>query len=212
MILDWNVERLTPDHIKELERYNKYEKKHRVQHFDSLAANYEALYLKVGYPDPAKVAENCLEQCNKMGKRPNEVTVLDMGCGTGLVGKYLAEKGFTNIQGCDLSKKMLEQAEAKGCYSRLDEVALGDPENFPNHLKNKFDIVTIAGLVNNNHLDYGLFEEMTLALKQNGLAIFAARYSYLGEYWYDLVLEEMVKEKRWKHIKSEQFFKYDQLE
>ena len=91
-------------------------------------------------------------------------------------------------------------------------MALGDPENFPNNLKNKFDIVTIAGLVNNNHLDYCLFEEITLALKQNGLAIFAARYSYLGEYWYDLILEEMVKEKRWKFIKSEEFFKYNQLE
>jgi SAM-dependent methyltransferase len=70
---------------------------------------------------------------------------------------------------------------------------LGDPENFAHHLKNKFDIVTIAGLINSNHLDYGLFEEITLALKQNGLAIFAARYSYLGEYWYDFILDDMVK-------------------
>ena len=91
-----------------MERYNKYEKKDRVKHFDLLAANYEALYQRVGYPDPSKVAEHALEQCNKMGKRPNEVAVLDMGCGTGLVGKFLAEKGFTNIHGVDLSKKMLE--------------------------------------------------------------------------------------------------------
>ena len=125
--------------------------------------------------------------------RPSDVQILDMGCGTGLVGKFLAEKGFKNIHGIDISKKMLEKADIKGAYKKLEEVALGDPENFPNHLKNKFDIVTIAGLINNNHLDFGIFEEITLALKQNGLAVFAARYSYLGEYWYDLTLEDMVK-------------------
>ena len=70
---------------------------------------------------------------------------------------------------------------------------MGDPENFAHHLKNKFDIVTIAGLINSNHLDYGLFEEITLAVKQHGLVVFAARYSFMGEYWYDLCLEEMVK-------------------
>ena len=43
-----------------------------------------------------------------MGKKPSEVAILDMGCGTGLVGKFLAEKGFTNIHGIDLSKKMLK--------------------------------------------------------------------------------------------------------
>ena len=94
-----------------MERYNKYEKKARVQHFDSLAANYEELYRRVGYPDPSKVADNVLEQCNKLGKKPNEVQVLDMGCGTGLVGKFLAEKGFTNIHGIDLSKNMLAKAD-----------------------------------------------------------------------------------------------------
>ena len=80
-------------------------------------------------------------------------------------------------------------------------MTLGDPENFPNHLKNKFDIVAIAGLVNNNHLDNGLFEEITLAHRQKALVVFAARFSYLGEYWYDLILEDMVKQNRWKQIR-----------
>ena len=34
--------------------------------------------------------------------------VLDVACGTGLIGKYLAEKGFKNISGCDISSNMLE--------------------------------------------------------------------------------------------------------
>ena len=41
--------------------------------------------------------------------------------------------------------------------------------------------------------------------------VFAARFSYLGEYWYNSILEEMEKEGRIKFVMSEDFFKYDQL-
>jgi predicted TPR repeat methyltransferase len=34
-----------------------------------------------------------------------------MGCGTGLVGKYLNEKGYCSIVGVDASKGMLDQCE-----------------------------------------------------------------------------------------------------
>ena len=107
-----------------------------------------------------------------MGKKPSEVAILDMG----YENAELAEKGLTNIHGIDLCKKNALKSRIKRCivYRKLEEVALGDPQNFLNHLKNKFDIVAIAGLVNNNHLDYDLFEEITLTIKQNVPAIFEA--------------------------------------
>lgn len=135
--------------------------------------------------------------------------ILDLGCGTGLVGAYLAKAGFTDIHGIDCSKEMLKEAEDKNIYKHLAQVTLGDAESFPGWLKNSFDVVTCSGLINNNYLDYQLFEEITLALKQNGLAIFAARFSYIGDFWYNEVLEELVKEGRWKYLNSESFFKYD---
>jgi len=106
---------------------------------------------------------------------------------------------------------MLDEARKKGVYKSLEVYTLGKAEDFPPLMKNKFDVVTCAGLVNNNHLDYELFEEFTLALKQGGHAIFSARFSYLGDYWYNETLETMVKENRWKYITEEAFFKYDQL-
>lgn len=60
---------------------------------------------------------------------------------------------------------MLEEAAVKGVYKELDEHELGQPEDFPEKYKNKFDYVTCAGLVNNNHMDYQLFEEMILSCK-----------------------------------------------
>jgi len=52
---------------------------------------------------------------------------------------------------------------------------------------------------------------MIEALKETGYIIFASRFSYLGEYWYDEALRELEKQNRIKFIMSEDFFKYDQL-
>ena len=69
--------------------------------------NYEQVYMTVGYPDPRKCAEmaqKCLEQANVAIE---EAEVLDMGCGTGLVGHNLFELGFRCIDGVDASSGML---------------------------------------------------------------------------------------------------------
>ena len=46
--------------------------------------------------------------------------MLDLGCGTGLLGQILEEKyGFENMVGLDLSEEMLAKAREKGIYKRL---------------------------------------------------------------------------------------------
>ena len=45
-----------------------------------------------------------------------------MGCGTGLVGLYLAEKGFSKIDGIDASPGMLDMARDKDVYDNLEEL------------------------------------------------------------------------------------------
>lgn len=45
-----------------------------------------------------------------MGDQAENAVVLDMGCGTGLVGQYLVERGFKNVVGVDASAGMLEKA------------------------------------------------------------------------------------------------------
>ena len=66
-------------------------------------------------------------------------------------------------------------------------------------------------MINNNHFDYRIFETMILALKQQGLAIFAARYSYIGEYWYNEQLKVFEEERRLRLLDTEAFFKYDRI-
>lgn len=42
--------------------------------------------------------------------------VLDVGCGTGLAGQSLFERGFTTIDGLDLSPEMVQVAARRGVY------------------------------------------------------------------------------------------------
>ena len=210
--LDWNVEQLTDAHIKIIEKCNKYRKGDAQIHYDHIASNYEGMYLKMGYPDPKYVANYVTRFTKRNRQNPEDIKVIDFGCGTGLVGKYLAESGFKNITGLDISPKMLDEAASKGVYSDLVEHTLCNPVDFPTKFKNHFDFVTCAGLINNNHMDYLLFEEMLLSVKKGGFIIFATRFSYMGKYWYDEIIKEMHDSGRWTLLATETFFKYDKID
>lgn len=44
--------------------------------------------------------------------------ILDFGCGTGIGGAALIRAGFHTIDGTDITKEMLEKAQARGIYRR----------------------------------------------------------------------------------------------
>jgi predicted TPR repeat methyltransferase len=135
-----------------------------------------------------------------------------MGCGTGLVGQYLRERGFEHVVGVDASSGMLEQAKVKGAYEELHELFLGKPETFPQEFRGRFDAITAAGILAEGHLDNNVFDEMLLALKDNGYAIFATRTMYLEQYSYGVKIKELEDQQRWKLIKEITFDRYDQME
>lgn len=163
--LDWSVSKLTAEHKRIFNACNKYQKENAKVHYDFLASNYEGMYLRMGYPDPKYVAQYCEKFAQKRNWKIPDLKVLDFACGTGLVGKYLSEKGFKNVTGLDISTNMLEEAFYKGAYKELVQHTIGQPESLPERFKTQFDFVTCAGLVNNNHMDYLLFEEMLLCCK-----------------------------------------------
>lgn len=134
-----------------------------------------------------------------------------MGCGTGLVGKYLNDKGFKNIVGIDASSGMLSKAAEKEVYSELEELFLGKPETFPSKHHDAYDAITAAGILAEGHLDEKVFDEMLLALKVGGYAIFATRTMYLTMYGYEEKIRNLEKEGRWVLVKEVTFERYDQL-
>lgn len=91
--------------------------------YDEWARSYETDLLDdFGYVSPTTAAR-ALAAAASGTTRP----VLDVGCGTGLVGAALHGLGFTRIDGVDYSAGMLEQARAKGCYRSLVHADLTAP-------------------------------------------------------------------------------------
>jgi len=49
-------------------------------------------------------------------KLPNDLRIIDIACGTGIVAEDLREHNYTNIDGLDPSKGYIEVAKTKGIY------------------------------------------------------------------------------------------------
>lgn len=84
------------------------------QLFDGMAPNFDQQLRDLGYQTPGALARAVLP----LLPRGRRARVLDLGCGTGLLGVELAAAG-AEITGVDLSAEMLRQAQARGVYARL---------------------------------------------------------------------------------------------
>lgn len=62
---------------------------------------------------------------------PGDGPILDLACGTGLVGERLVQSRFTDLTGLDLSDDMLQRAAEKGVYRQLLPANLHDPLPLP---------------------------------------------------------------------------------
>lgn len=82
------------------------------EQYDRWAENYESdLVTDLGYVAHLRSSEIFSAIVTDKNTR-----VLDMGCGTGLVGETLQNLGYTRIDGADFSPEMLEVATRRGVY------------------------------------------------------------------------------------------------
>lgn len=108
--------------------------------FDNYAAKFDQhLTQALGYNVPQRMAELLVQHHNQPANaRPR---VLDLGCGTGLVGAAL--QGMeAELVGVDLSGGMLQQARARGIYQDLLQSDLAPM--MQSQADASFDIVTSA--------------------------------------------------------------------
>ncbi len=89
--------------------------------FDYYAKNFEkSLINGLEYKIPSKIKNLLLENSvESLG------SILDMGCGTGLIGLEL-EKYCNYLEGIDLSIKMIEEAKQKKVYDKLIQTEIID--------------------------------------------------------------------------------------
>src|SRR5690606_32675506 len=79
----------------------------------------------------------------------DDITVLDAGCGTGLVGVELAKVGARKLDGVDLSPGMIAKAKATRAYRSLEAVDLSKKLD---REAGTYSVVVCVGTMTQGHL------------------------------------------------------------
>ena len=115
-------------------------------------------------------------------------SIMDAGCGTGLVGEALARGGAKTIDGIDLSPPMLEEARRTGAYRDL---MVGDLTRHIERPREMYDIVTCVGTFTHGHVGPNPALREFVRLTKSGGIIIA---TILDEVWLPGGYEAEVKD------------------
>lgn len=109
--------------------------------FDDYADHFEEqLVQKLAYQIPAKLKQAFV---SFLGNSEKFESLLDLGCGTGLVAEAFHDLA-TCLTGVDLSEKMLDQARKKGIYGQLYKAEIRD---FLKQPPSTYDLVVAADVL-----------------------------------------------------------------
>ena len=133
-----------------------------------------------------------------------EIKILDAGCGTGLVGIELKNHNYLNIDGADLSKKLLDLVP-KGYYKKLLQTDLNKSINSED---NFYDAIMCVGTFTFGHVKPNALDEFVRITKNNGFICFTINEGIYEEYGFDKKIEELTKNKKWS---IKEFFKSDYI-
>lgn len=134
---------------------------------------------------------------------PKEASILDAGAGTGLVGKFLAEKGYKDIVAIDLSPGMLEEARKKNVYQAFHRMVMGEQLDFsPNY----FDAVISIGVLTVGHAPASSLDELLRITKPGGHIVFSLRPDVYRDNGFKQKQDGLEAEGKWKLIEVSKEF------
>lgn len=145
------------------------------RHYDAWADRYDADTRELGRMLPAVVAGFA----GKHGPHGMNGPVLDVGCGTGVMGTVLTAIGYGPVDGLDLSPGMLAVAERKAVYRQLVEAALG-PDALPMRARS-YAMVLAAGVFTPGHAGPEALDELIRLTRSGGVIVFSASLPVLDD-------------------------------
>ncbi len=136
--------------------------------------------------------------------KDKNIKILDAGCGTGLVGVELKRHNYLNIDGMDLSKKLLDLVP-EGYYQNLHQVDLNKPIKVNN---NTYDAIMCVGTFTFGHVKPNALNEFIRITKNKGLICFTINEGIYEEYGFDKKIKELTDKNLWN---VKEFFKSDYI-
>ncbi|XP_046864481.1 methyltransferase-like protein 27 isoform X1 [Xenia sp. Carnegie-2017] len=170
--------------------------------YSKWAATYEKVADDISYQAPVVAAEQLHEELIKYNYN-QEIEILDLGCGTGLVGEHLYKLGYKNVDGIDISEEMLKLSEAKGVYRSLKKGTMGSDGSVELGVTaGQYDAVICVGVFAPGHVKGKGMDDFIHSVKQGGVIFFTINELVLDDpgYGFHRKLEEITKQGKWKPI------------
>lgn len=140
---------------------------------------------------------------------PSDSKILDVGCGTGILYKFLKERGYENMDGIDASKNFVESNNKNGIYKNCDFLYMGQGDDkYPEKFHGVYDAVIGSGVFIPHHMPCECFDDVYTSLKMGGYFCTAIRSSVWKEGheigYYDY-MQKLIKAGKFELYKSHEF-------
>ena len=123
-----------------------------------------------------------------------KLKIIDVGCGTGLVGLELLNLGFSNFDGIDISQEMIDIAQGRGYNSLF----LGNlNESLPID-SNSYDAALCVGVFTHGHVGPDRFSELVRIVKSEGIICFTINEDVYESYGFDIAIKRLESENVWE--------------
>lgn len=142
--------------------------------YDAWAQRYDA-DMSGDYGSPEQAAAQLQRHAPDRAAR-----ILDVGCGTGLVGEALARAGYGELHGVDLSAKMLEVAERKGCYAKLARHDLIEDRGAEGVLEPPYPVIACVGCMSFGHVPGYVLARLYRWLAPGGVLQLSVRRDFIA--------------------------------
>jgi len=132
--------------------------------------------------------------------------IVDIGCGTGLLGKALQSKALT-IDGIDISDAMLTDSQKTGLYRNLLNVDLTGSFD---QIGDKYGAILSSGTFTHGHLGPTVLVRLLDIAKPDALFVIAINSAHYGSKGFESVIHMLLNERRIVKVMSEQVHIYQQ--
>jgi predicted TPR repeat methyltransferase len=144
------------------EAYHLENTEEMAEFYRKWARDYDRQMIDIrGYTSPATIAEKLVRHLPQ-----KHAEVLDIGCGTGLTCRLLADQGYDRLDGIDLSEDMLNVAHERGIYRNLLQADVNQPLPLETA---SYDGVISSGTFTHGHVGPQPLEEIFRLLKAGGV-------------------------------------------
>ena len=161
-------------------------------YYDDMAARYDDTLAAWQYRAPEDACD-VLAPYLADGAR-----VLDVGCGTGLLGRALMQRGAMQVDGVDISTASLRHAEERGCYARLirhdlQVLPLPVPDD-------AYDAAAAVGVMSYIADAPALMRDLCRAVRRDGVITFTQRTDFWQERDFAGMIARLEDEGLWAQV------------